>query len=200
MEGLAITPDGNTLVGVMQSPLAQDGGTNGPYTRIVTIDLLSGVVHQYVYPLTNIGAVSKPKYPTISDIVAINNHEFLLDERDGKGLGDNSTAVFKRLYRVDLAFASDVSNISGAANLASSAVAKTLVLDIVQVLNAHGIASIDIPAKLEGVALGPDVVVDGTTKHTIFVANDNDFIPTVTDSNHPAGIENPKCEHSKNSL
>ena len=27
MEGLAITPDGKTLVGVMQSPLLQDGGT-----------------------------------------------------------------------------------------------------------------------------------------------------------------------------
>ena len=26
MEGLAITPDGKTLVGAMQSPLIQDGG------------------------------------------------------------------------------------------------------------------------------------------------------------------------------
>lgn len=35
MEGLAITPDGKTLVGVMQAPLIQDGGK---IIRIVTID------------------------------------------------------------------------------------------------------------------------------------------------------------------
>ena len=35
MEGLAITPDGKTLFGAMQSPLLQDGGVNAPYTRII---------------------------------------------------------------------------------------------------------------------------------------------------------------------
>src|SRR5262245_37931463 len=45
MEGLAITPDGSTLVGIMQSALAQDGGDNaGQVLRIVTIDIESGAV------------------------------------------------------------------------------------------------------------------------------------------------------------
>ena len=66
---------------------------------------------------------------------------------------------------------------------------KTLFLDLVQALNANGIASGDIPAKIEGVSFGPDVVVAGV--HTLFVANDNDFIATVTDSLHPAGVPNP---------
>ena len=191
MEGLAISPDGKVLFGVMQSPLLQDGGTGGAYTRIVRIDLHTGATQQFAYPLTNIGSASKPKYPTVSDIVAINSHEFLLDERDGKGLGDNSVAAFKRLYRIDLAGATDVSGLAGAAALAPNAVAKTLFVDLVQVLNAHGFASTDIPAKLEGVSFGPDVVVDGVRKHTLFVANDNDFLATVTDSTHPAGIANP---------
>jgi hypothetical protein len=191
MEGLAISPDGNTLFGAMQSPLLQDGGTNGGYVRIVRVDLLTGATHQYAYPLTNIGTASKPKYPTVSDIVAINDHEFLVDERDGKGLGDGSTAAFKRLYRIDLTGASDVGNVSGSNSLAPFAVSKTLFLDIVQVLNAHGIASSEIPAKLEGISFGPDVVVNGATKHTLFVGNDNDFISTVTDSLHPAGVSNP---------
>lgn len=39
MEGLAISPDGNTLFGAMQSPLLQDGGTKDAYTRILRIDL-----------------------------------------------------------------------------------------------------------------------------------------------------------------
>src|SRR4029078_6352374 len=76
--------------------------------------------------------------------------------------------------------------------LAPAAIAKGApFLDIVAVLNAHGIGSNDIPAKLEGIAFGPEVDVNGVTKHTLFVANDNDFVGTVTDSNHPAGIDNP---------
>jgi hypothetical protein len=191
MEGLAISPDGTTLFGVMQSPLAQDGGTNAPYTRILQVDLATGLTRQFAYPLSNIGTASKPKYPTVSDIVAINDHEFLLDERDGKGLGDNSTAAFKKLFRVDLTGAQDVSFLTGASALAPAAVAKVEFLDIVATLNAHGIGSNDIPAKLEGVAFGPDISVDGVSRHTLFVANDNDFVGTVTDTLHPAGIDNP---------
>ncbi|HTL97228.1 MAG TPA: esterase-like activity of phytase family protein, partial [Holophagaceae bacterium] len=67
MEGLAITPDGETLVGIMQSPLIQDGGTNGSVTRLAVISLRTGAVRQYAYPLTNIGSAKKPKYPTVSD-------------------------------------------------------------------------------------------------------------------------------------
>jgi hypothetical protein len=71
------------------------------------------------------------------------------------------------------------------------AVGKTLFIDVVAVLTAHGFDPNDIPAKLEGVAFGPDVVVNGAKKHTLFVANDNDFLATVTDTNHPSGIDNP---------
>ena len=39
MKGLAITPDGKTLVGVMQAPLEQDLNKT---IRIVTIDIASG--------------------------------------------------------------------------------------------------------------------------------------------------------------
>jgi len=191
MEGLAISPDGRTLFGAMQSPLIQDGGTNGAVTRIVKIDVFTGITHEYGYPLTNIGTAAKPKYPTVSDIVAVNDHQFLVDERDGKGLGDGSTAAFKHLYLIDLNGAQDVSGITGAANLVPKAVTKTLFLDIVTVLNAAGFGSNDIPAKLEGVAFGPDVTVAGSTRHTLFVANDNDYVATVTDSNHPTGIDNP---------
>ncbi|TGP39646.1 esterase-like activity of phytase family protein [bacterium M00.F.Ca.ET.228.01.1.1] len=191
MEGLAISPDGKTLFGAMQSPLIQDGGTDGAYTRIVRIDTRTGKTTQFAYPLTNIGTTAKPKYPTISDVVAVNDHELLVDERDGKGLGDNSTAVFKRVFHIDLDSAQDVSNTSGQAGLAPYAVKKALFLDVVAQLSAHGYNANDIPAKLEGLAFGPDVMVGGVKKHTLFIANDNDFLGTVTDTNHPAGIANP---------
>lgn len=38
----------------------------------------------------NSGTEDDPEYLTVSDIVAVNDHEFLVDERDGKGLGDDS--------------------------------------------------------------------------------------------------------------
>jgi hypothetical protein len=40
-------------------------------------------------------------------------------------------------------------------------------------------------------AFGPDVFVGCARLHTLWVANDNDFLATVTDSHHPAGIDNP---------
>ena len=185
MEGLAITPDGKTLFGAMQSPLLQDGGVNAPYTRIIKIDIKTGATEEYAYPLSNIGTPSKPRFPTVSEIVAINDHEFLVDERDGKGRGDGTFAVVKKLYKINLAGAQSVSNITGATNLAEKAVTKTLFLDIVAKLTANGIANTDIPAKLEAITFGPDFIMNGVTKHTLYIANDNDFTASV------GGIDNP---------
>jgi len=141
MEGLAITPDGKMLVGAMQSALIQDGGdVKGGVTRIITIDIKSGETHEYAYQL------DQNTKTTISDIVAINNHEFLVDERDSKGRADavGSKASFKKLFIVDLQFAHDVSGITGftgpasapVANIAPFAVTKTEFLDVVKALTS----------------------------------------------------------------
>lgn len=179
MEGLAITPDGTTLVGMMQASLIQD---TSKYLRIVTIDIASGATHEYAYKLTTGSGAS--------EIVAISNTEFLVLERDGKGLGDNSTAAVKQLYKINLAGATDV---SGVASIGPTTplVSSTLFLDLVVDLTANGINANDIPAKIESVAFGPDMIIGGINKHTLVLANDNDFLATVTDSNHPNGIANP---------
>jgi hypothetical protein len=186
MEGLAITPNGKTLVGILQSPLLQDGGTNGAYTRIVKIDIETGATQEYAYQLDNIGTSAKPKYPTVSEILAISDREFLVDERDGKGFGDGSKAAFKKIYHIDLTNAQEVSNITGESNLAGKAVSKTLFLDVVTALTQNGFKEEDIPAKLEGLAFGEDVVINRVKKHTLFIANDNDFVGTIA-----PGIDNP---------
>ena len=191
MEGLAISPDGRTLFGAMQSPLIQDGGKGARCTRIVAIDTRSGATRQYAYELTNIGSTKKPKYPTVSDVVAVNGHELLVDERDGNGRGDGSVAAYKMLYLVDLDGAADVTGLSGEDTLANQAVAKTALVDLVATFEAHGIAPSDIPAKIEGLAFGPDLWMDGKVEHTLWIANDNDFLGTVVDSLHPAGVDNP---------
>jgi hypothetical protein len=180
MEGLAITPDGKTLVGFMQSPLIQDGGDGGRANRIVTIDIATHAVKQYAYD----NRVGSKNYNS-SEIIALNDHQFLVLERDGKGLGDGSSTAFKSIYLVDLAGAADVSNLSGEAALLAQAPKKTLFLDLKAALNAAGIASDRIPAKLEGLAFGDDVVVNGVLTHTLYVANDNDFLASV------GGIDNP---------
>ncbi|HEY4054840.1 MAG TPA: esterase-like activity of phytase family protein [Terriglobales bacterium] len=185
MEGLAITPDGKTLVGMVQNALIQDaneGGAAVNLLRIVTIDRTNGkVTHQYAYLLTTGSGVS--------EIVALNNHEFLVDERDGKGRASQNNASVKQLFKIDLAGAVDVSGMDGLA-AAGNAVPKTLFLDIVSVLKANNISAGLIPAKLEGVSFGPDVNWNGSAVHTLWVANDNDFLLQTTDSKGNT-IDNP---------
>ncbi|HUN88342.1 MAG TPA: esterase-like activity of phytase family protein [Terriglobales bacterium] len=183
MEGLAITPDGRTLVGIMQNALIQDANAGAKkLLRIVTIDLWSGhVTHEYAYLLTTGSGVS--------EICAINNHEFLVDERDGNGRANGNNAKVKQLFKIDLNGAVDVSQMDGP-TAAANAVAKTLFLDVVVALTAGGISAGDIPAKIEGVALGPDVKSGNTTLHTLWISNDNDFLETVADANNNQ-ISNP---------
>jgi len=56
MEGLAISPDGKTLFGIMQNALIQDHGLSGTdrvglNNRILKLDLATGETHEYVYLL-----------------------------------------------------------------------------------------------------------------------------------------------------
>jgi hypothetical protein len=172
MEALAITPNGKTLVGMMQQNLIQDAKK---YLRIITIDIATGATQEYAYKLTDGSSVS--------DILAINEHEFLVDERDGSGLGNGDAAVVKKLYKIDLAGATKIS--TPTIGSGTPLVSKTLFVDVLAKLNANDILSTHVPAKLEGVAFGPDIVINGVNKHTLFIANDNDFLSTVD------GIDNP---------
>lgn len=193
MEGLAITPDGKTLVGIMQSPLLQDhaltssGKKSGTDLRMVTIDIASGATKEFVYQLNS-------KSNTVSEIVALNDHQFIVDERDGAGLGDGSTAVTKLLKVVDVNGATDVSDVASlpASGLPAgvTAVSVSTTYNMVDALNAAGIPSDMIPAKLEGVATARITTTQGQALSVALVANDNDFLSTTT---LPTGtvVDNP---------
>jgi len=172
MEGLAITPDGSKLVGIMQATALQDKSKN---VRIVVIDIASGNTQEFGYKLTDGSGVS--------EILAVNNNQFLVLERDGKGLGDGTNAVAKKLYQIDLTNAQSVAGMSG--DLSAKAVAKTQFLDITSNLIAAGFSANQIPAKLEGIAFGSDVQVGNTQYHTLILANDNDYLNSV------GGLANP---------
>jgi Esterase-like activity of phytase/PEP-CTERM motif len=175
MEGLAITPDGKTLVGIMQAPLI---GDPAKFLRIVTIDIASGATKEVGVKLTDGSGVS--------EIVAIDATHFLIDERDGKGLGDGSAAAIKKLYAIDISGATDITNIpgSGLGTVTVATKSATPFLNLVSALTAYGIPATQIPSKIEGVAFGQDVVdASGKTLHTLFIANDNDFDPANAGTN-----------------
>lgn len=111
MEGLSITPDGNTLVGIMQSTLSNPSKNevqNKTLTRIVTFDLKTGASKQYLYRQNG-------NHFSNSAIIALGKNRFLIDERDGLFLGSGKTAQ-KSVYLIDLSDATDVSGDVNAPN------------------------------------------------------------------------------------
>lgn len=106
LEGLTITPDGATLVAILQSALANDidageAKQTAP-VRIVSFDRATGATRQYIYLLDDPATSGT----VVSEIAAVSATEFLVLERDGEPVGAPSS--IKRLYRVSLAGATDV--------------------------------------------------------------------------------------------
>ncbi|UKT63016.1 esterase-like activity of phytase family protein [Pedobacter mucosus] len=180
MEGLTITPDGKTLVGMMQSPMYNPNKAavaNSVVLRILTFDIATGATKQYVYLMDNTTLTG------VSDIVAVNATTFLTIERDGLFPGDAlSPAAFKKVFKIDISSATDISdaangatgklfsgktveelnNLAGLVSAGIAPVSKTLVLDLLK----------DLPSvyphdKAEGLALLPGNI--------LVISNDDDF-------------------------
>ncbi|CAM1335113.1 esterase-like activity of phytase family protein [Tenacibaculum aestuariivivum] len=195
MEGLAITPDEKTLVGIMQSTLYNPNKAevaDFTITRIVTFNLETAKTKQYLHKQ------EKAKNSN-SEIVALSNTEFLIVERDGLFTGNDATAQ-KHIYRIDITNATDISGddfnslngmlVNGktieqntweeleTANIVP--VTKILAVDLVDKLS-------DYPhEKLEGIWL-----ID---KSTIGVLNDDDFAVTGTDELNQKYLPSNKTE------
>lgn len=171
MEGLAISPDGGKLYGIMQSPLIQDGGLNvalarvGINNRIVEIDVDTGDIREFLYRMDVAGN-------GISEIVAVNDHEFLVLERDGRA---GAAAAVKKIYKIDIAGATDIRAVKQLPQTDLPAgitpVSKSPFLDLLD--PRFGLAGASFPEKIEGLTFGPDLD-DG--RHLFIVTNDNDFM------------------------
>jgi len=180
MEGLTITPDGKTLVGMMQSPMYNPSKTataNSVVLRILTYDIATGATKQYAYLMDNITLTG------VSDIVALSATTFLTLERDGLFAGNaTAPAAFKRIFKIDVTGATDISdaangatgklyggktveelnNLAGLQGAGVVPVSKTLYLDLLK----------DLPSvyphdKAEGLAILPSGV--------LVISNDDDF-------------------------
>src|SRR5262249_44450866 len=91
-----------------------------------------------------------------------------------------SAATVKQLFLIDLTNAVDITT-AAPADLKNFYVPKALFLDIVAELKDKGFDPLFIPSKIEGIAFGQDVFLDGAKKHTLYVANDNDFLALIAD-------------------
>lgn len=209
-EGLTITPDGKYALAVLQDPLVNEGTDNGTIdgrrsrnVRIVKFDVASGeAVGQYIYQLDaradinanvpghTFSGSAQGRNIGLSAIIAINDHEFLVIERDNRGLGvenadltDGNDADFvgiKRIYKIDITGATDVSGIdltnTNTLPGGVSPVSKVLFLDLAAALNAAGLP---ITEKMEGITFG-EFLNDGSLSFLMGI--DNDFSVTQTGS------------------
>ena len=127
----------------------------------------------------------------VNEILAVNDHEFLVLERDNRTQVPTppnaaQTPNLKRIYKIDLK-TPRLTDVSGITSLPATVaelnaqsivpVNKTLLLDLLDPsfrVNATQTIKDVIAEKIEGLAWGPDLP-DG--RHVLYVVSDNDLFP-----------------------
>jgi hypothetical protein len=185
MEGLTVTPDGTTLVGVMQSALQQPDlgpkASNVAPARILTVDLRTFTTKQYLYLLDDPDDTGDAN----SEITALSATKFLVDERDG----NVAPFAHKTLYQVDVNGATDVSGLTVGGTSPEALVGKDGTNAALAALTAAGVnvaqkqSYLDIGSLVSqldptGAFFGHDKVEGVATADagkTLYLSNDDDF-------------------------
>ena len=171
-EGLAISPDGEYAYAMLQSAMVNEGAGDGFCNRIVKFNTETGTaVAQFAYKME---AASQGR--GISALVAVNADEFLVLERNNRGLGvgADATPPNKKVFRISLAGATDVSGVI-LSNASCPSVAKntTPFLDLgANTLETFGNR---VPEKWEGLAVGPRLKDES---YVVLAGTDNDYSVT----------------------
>jgi hypothetical protein len=179
-EGLAITPDGATLYGLLEGPVTGDDPQDLRVYRFdvgrrafddtflklrlempgqtVNLAALTDGGGRRVYP----DAVAPPAGPvSIGELKAVNEHQLLVIERDN--LGDDERAPrFKKVFLLETAGARE----------RGGHVGKTLLLDLLAIPDPDGIGSDGDFFRLPFYTIESVHVVDPST---LLVASDNNF-------------------------
>jgi hypothetical protein len=158
--------------------LDEFGLTTGRYNRIVKFDIATGLaVAQYAYLMEG-----SSQGRGISALVALNDHEFLVLERNNRGVGVASdlSSPNKKVFKIDITGASDVTDTplpDNGAPLPNGKVPVTKTATPFLSLDASTIAAFGgrVPEKMEGLAIGPRLA-DG--QYLILAGTDNDFSVT----------------------
>jgi hypothetical protein len=170
-EGISFAPDGRSIWLSMEAPLYQDGavpttGAGAP-ARISHFERSGRLLGQYVYPVDAIPrapAAGKLADNGVAEILAIDAQHLYALERSGSQDAAGNFSFHIRLYEVDLADATDVSQVPALAGARYGAAHKRLVLDFDTLPLAH----VD---NIEGIAWGARL------------ANGHDSLVLVSDDN-----------------
>jgi hypothetical protein len=170
-EGLTFAPDGKSLWVSMEAPIYEDGPitsvSNGGYSRVTQYDRSGNVLKQIAYPIDAIPvapATGKSADNGVSEMLAVDDHRFLMIERAGVQGADGNYKDYIRLYEMDVSNATDINAIASLKGATFTAATKRLVLDL---------TTLNLPVldNIEGIAWGPKL------------ANGHDSLVLVSDDN-----------------
>ena len=215
LEAMALTPDNKKLVTIQQSATVQD--TNGANqqtrnnTRILVYDISStgtptNPIGHYVLQLpvfnNNGSGAAADRTAAQSEMLALNDTQFLVLSRDGLGRGvaanasTSTTPIYKSILLVDTTGATNLAGtqyetgntpIATNGNLIAGITAVKQV-EVVNMLNPTQLARVGmnmtrlplttpttISEKIEAMALAPVLEEGAPQDFFLFVGNDNDF-------------------------
>lgn len=211
LEGLTVTPDGKRLVALLQSATVQDTAGSAQQTRsntrLMVYDITGSrtptdpVAHYVLQlPTYTLAGDGSPTNRTAaqSEILALNDKQFLVLSRDGNGLGTGTTNphVFKDILLVDISGATNIAGTGfeqGTTPISPSGVLSPTITPVqssqfVNMLNPTQLGRIGMntntnPAniltlseKWEALGLAPVLKEGAPQDYFLFVGNDNDFL------------------------
>jgi len=158
-EGMAITPAGDTLYTLLEGTVTGDNaidGTVNKHLRINTFDIKSGTwtARNWLYPL-------EPSGTNIGDMTAINDHQFLVIERNG-ATATGGGAPFKKIYMADITGVAD-----------GGFVQKMELVDLMHLSDPH-----DLNGDGNQIFTFPFVTIESVLMldpRTLLVINDNNY-------------------------
>ncbi|WP_049974198.1 esterase-like activity of phytase family protein [Azospirillum sp. B4] len=219
LEGLSLSPDGKTLFTVLQSAAVQDldpasVNTSRRNTRLLSYDIsnptsavLKGewVVQLPMYNNNGNPAGALNRVAAESELLALNNTQFLLLSRDGNGYGSGATpnsSPTSYYRRIDLLDITGATNIAGTAydtpgtpiapkGVLTASITPVQFASFVDVNNAAQLAKFGLvngatnnvnchsqclSEKWEALALVPALDRAHLDDFFLFLGNDNDFV------------------------
>ena len=138
------------------------------YSRITKYNRSGDIVAQYAYQIDAIPAKPGPGKNAdngVSEMLAINDHQFLILERSGVQAADGNYSNYIRIYEADAAQATNVNNLDSLPMGQFTPVTKKLVLD----LGTLGLPKLD---NVEGMAWGTKLK---NGHDSLVLVSDNNF-------------------------
>jgi len=226
IEGVDITPDSKHLVTLLQSATMQDSTTaqqTRTNTRLMIYDISQSrtpttpvadyVVQLPVYQANGDGTAAN-RTAAQSEILALNDTQFLVLSRDADGLGlANAPFVYKSILLIDTKGATNIAGTpyetsttpiatGGVLNSSITSVAQTEVVNILNStqlgkfginLNNAAPTQMTLTEKWEGMALVPALDEAAPQDFFLLVGNDDDFLST------NCNVNGQNCAQSVNS-